>query len=87
LTTGLLIDAAERFPLGARNGVVTPTPEPVSDTAVTPFGLTLRTSPAPGNVVRAGDDDATGTSQVTTQETDGSSDGADTQVDYLNDDD
>lgn len=52
MTVELFIDAAERFPLGARNGVVTPTAEPISDTAVTPFGLTLRTTPIRRNVVR-----------------------------------
>lgn len=52
MASGLLIDAAERFPLGARNGVITPTTEPISDTAVTPFGLSLRTIPTPRSVVR-----------------------------------
>ncbi len=52
MTAGLLTDAAERFVLGARNGIVTPTAEPISDTAMTPFGLTLRTAPPPRKVIR-----------------------------------
>lgn len=85
MTAGLLADADERFVLGARNGVVTPTAEPVSDTAVTPFGLTLRTIPPRGNVawVRSVDGVITmGTDQVTTFESDGNAEGSDTKVDY-----
>jgi hypothetical protein len=89
MTAGLLIDVAGRFPLGARNGIVTPTAEPVSDTAVTPFGLTLRTIPARDNVVRvrAGTSNATGTDQVTLIETDGRADSSDTDSDYTTDSD
>jgi hypothetical protein len=88
MTTGLLTDADERFVLGARSGVVTPTTEPVSDTAVTPFGLTLRTVPTGGNVVRVRSVDGVitmGTDQITTYESDGNADGADTKVDYNTD--
>ena len=88
MTAGLLTDADERFTLGARNGVVRPTAEPVSDTAVTPFGLTLRTDPARGNVVRVRSVDGVitmGTDQVTTYESDGNGDGVDTRVDYNTD--
>lgn len=85
MTVGLLTDAAERFVLGARNGALTPTAEPVSDTAVTPFGLTLRTEPMRGNVVRVRSVDGVitmGTDQVTLYESDGQGEGSDTQVDY-----
>jgi hypothetical protein len=88
MTTGLLIDVAERFALGARNGVVTPTAEPVSDTAVTPFGLTLRTTPTPRNVVRvrAADGGLTmATDKVTLFETDGRGPDVDTEADYVTD--
>ena len=87
MTAGLLADAAERFPLGARNGIITPTDEPVSDTAVTPFGLTLRTIPTRDNVVRAGTSNATSTNQVTLEETDGQAEASDTIPDFLNDSD
>lgn len=50
MTTTSLTDANERFALGSQRGFV-PTTEPVSDSAVTPFGLTLRTTPDPRNVV------------------------------------
>lgn len=50
MTATLLTDDAERFALGSPRGF-TPTTEPVSDTATTPFGLTLRTAPDPRNVV------------------------------------
>lgn len=85
MTAGLLTDADERFTLGARNGVVTPTAEPVSDTAVTPFGLTLRTIPTRRNVVRVRSVDGVirmGTDQVTLLESDGQSEASDTQTDY-----
>lgn len=88
MTRGLLIDAAERFVLGARNGVVTPTTEPVSDTDTTPFGLTLRTTPAARQAVRVRSVDGTirmSTDKVTTYETDGSEDSSDTQTDYTTD--
>ncbi|MGH3938654.1 MAG: hypothetical protein ACRDTG_08440 [Pseudonocardiaceae bacterium] len=88
MTTGLLTDAAERFVLGARKGIVTPTAEPISDTATTPFGLTLRTTPTPREVVRVRSVDGVltmSTDKVTTYETDGSEDSSDTQTDYLTD--
>lgn len=88
MTAGLLTDAAERFVLGARNGIVTPTAEPISDTAMTPFGLTLRTTPTPRKVIRVRSADGVltmSTDKVTTYETDGSEDGSDTQVDYTMD--
>ncbi|MGQ0775104.1 MAG: hypothetical protein ACT4NY_11915 [Pseudonocardiales bacterium] len=88
MTAGLLTDAAERFVLGARNGIVTPTAEPISDTAMTPFGLTLRIAPTPRKVVRVRSADGVltmSTDKVTTYETDGSEDGSDTQVDYTTD--
>lgn len=88
MTAGLLTDADERFVLGARNGVITPTVEPVSDTATTPFGLTLRTAPARGNVVRVRSVDGVitmGTDQITTYDSDGNGDGVDTKVDYNQD--
>lgn len=50
MNAALLTDPAERFALGSLRGFV-PTAEPVSDTALTPFGLTLRTTPAHQNVV------------------------------------
>lgn len=50
MITAPLTDDTERFPLGTRNGVVTPT-DPISDTATTPFGLTLRTAPTQRNTV------------------------------------
>lgn len=85
MTTGLLTDADERFVLGARNGVVTPTAEPVSDTAVTPFGLTLRAAPVYRNIVRVRSADGLitmGSDKVTLLESDGQSEGSDTEVDY-----
>jgi hypothetical protein len=85
MIAGLLTDADERFVLGARHGVVTSTAEPVSDTAVTPFGLSLRTVPVRGNGVRVRSVDGVitmGTDQVTTYESDGSGDGEDTKTDY-----
>jgi len=88
MTVGLLTDAAERFVLGARNGIVTPTAEPISDTATTPFGLTLRTTPTPRKIVRVCSADSVitmSTDKVTTYETDGSEDSSDTQTDYTTD--
>lgn len=79
MTAGPLTDADKRFALGARRGF-TPTTEPVSDTAVTPFGLTLRTAPKRGNVavVRAAD----GTIMMATQKvTEITSDGKGTDED------
>lgn len=88
MTAGLLTDADERFVLGTRNGIVKPTAEPVSDTAVTPFGLTLRTNPARGNVVRVRSVDGVitmGTDKVTLIESDGSGDASDVDTDYTTD--
>lgn len=88
MTAGLFTNAAERFVLGARNGVVTPTAEPVSDTESTPFGLTLRTTPAPRNVVRVRSADGVltmGTDKVTLIESDGSGDASDVDTDYATD--
>lgn len=85
MTAGLLPDAAERFALGTHTGF-TPTAESVSDTALTPFGLTLRTIPIPCIVVpvRSSDGDETATEKVTTQSTDGSDEG-DTRADIIDD--
>ena len=89
MTAELLTDADERFTLGRRNGVITPTAEPVSDTGVTPFGLTLRTAPAPRAVVRIRAVDGVlrmgGTEKVCLLESDGSAGGSDTQVDVVDD--
>jgi hypothetical protein len=74
MTSTLLTDIAERFPLGAPNGFM-PTTEPVSDTAMTPFGLTLRTAPTP---VSPGIEMVT--EKVTTPSTDGN--GKDADFDY-----
>ena len=85
MTIGLLTDAAERFVLGTRNGVLKPTDEAITDTAVTPFGLTLRTAPLRRNVVRVRSVDGVitmGTDQITLIESDGNGEGSDTQVDY-----
>lgn len=82
-----LTDADERFGLGVRRGFV-PTAKPISDTEVTPFGLTLRTTPAPRNIVVLGsskDGDLTMTTEsVTEQSTDGNDEG-DTRYDVAND--
>ncbi|WP_370933941.1 hypothetical protein [Amycolatopsis sp. cg13] len=79
-----LTDAEERFGLGLRRGFV-PTSEPVSDTENTPFGLTLRTAPAPRNVVlRTGTGATMATESVTEQSTDGQDEG-DTRFDVAND--
>ena len=80
-----LTDADERFGLGVRRGFV-PTAEPVSDTETTPFGLTLRTDPAPRNVVvlRTGTGATLATESVTEQSTDGQDEG-DTRFDVAND--
>lgn len=74
MTTSQLTNVAERFPLGAPNGFM-PTTEPVSDTATTPFGLTLRTAPTP---VDPGIEMVT--EKVTTPSTDGN--GKDADFDY-----
>lgn len=86
MTAGPLTDAAERFTLGVRNGF-TPTAEPVSDTTVTPFGLTLRTIPTPRNVVPVRSVDGVikmATEKVTSQSTDGQDEG-DTRYDVVDD--
>lgn len=87
-TAGLLIDAAERFPLGARNGIVMPTAEPVSDTAVTPFGLTLRTIPTRRNVVQLRSVDGVitmATTKVTSITSDGDGEYEDVRYDTADD--
>lgn len=88
MTAGPLTDADERFALGARNGVIRPTAKPVSDTDVTPFGLTLRAAPAPGNVARVGAADGAltmATEKVTTVTTDGKGPNIDTGYDVADD--
>lgn len=89
MSVELLDDPAGRFPLGARNGVVARTAEPVSDSAVTPFGLTLRTAPIPRNVVRVRAVDGVLTmdtsEKVSFIESDGNADSSDTQVDVVDD--
>jgi hypothetical protein len=80
-------DAAERFALGSRNGIVTPTAEPVSDTDMTPFGLSLRTIPRPRTVVPLHTADGVfvmATEKVTSNSTDGSDEG-DTTYDVTTD--
>jgi hypothetical protein len=77
MTTASLTDANERFPLGSPRGFV-PTTEPVSDTAVTPFGLTLRTAPDPSNVAvvrTTGGGLVMATEKATTISDDGQDDG------------
>ena len=86
MTAGPLSDAGERFTLGVRNGFA-PTAEPVSDTELTPFGLTLRTIPAPRNVVPVRSVDGVivmATEKVTSNSTDGS-DAGDTTYDVADD--
>jgi hypothetical protein len=86
MTAGLITDVAERFALGARNGF-TPTAEAISDTATTPFGLTLRTTPTPRNTVHVRSADGVltmATEKVTSQSTDGSDEG-DTRYDVIDD--
>ncbi|MFE0021886.1 hypothetical protein [Amycolatopsis sp. NPDC059021] len=80
-----ITDADERFGLGIRRGFV-PTAEPVSDTEVTPFGLTLRTCPNPRDVVLVTSVDGItmATESVTEQSTDGQDEG-DTRYDTAND--
>lgn len=87
MTAGLLTDEAERFPLGARNGVIRPT-DPISDSATTPFGLTLRTTPNQRNTVAvhvAGTGITMATEKVTEITTDGSGEDEDTHFDVAND--
>lgn len=74
-----LIDADKRFVLGPPLGW-TPTSEPVSDTDVTPFGLTLRTAPNSLRGAKKG-----GTQSVTEITSDGNEEDADVSFD-VNDD-
>jgi hypothetical protein len=86
MTTALLTDPAGRFPLGSPRGFV-PTTEPVSDTAVTPFGLTLRTTPARQDVVigrDAGGGLVMATQKATTINDDGQT-GDDIRADIIDD--
>jgi len=86
MTAALLTDDAERFALGSPRGFV-PTTEPVSDTAVTPFGLTLRTTPARQNVVigrAAGGGLVMATQQATVINEDGQT-GDDFRADVIDD--
>lgn len=78
MNAALLTDPAERFALGSPRGFV-PTAQPVSDTAVTPFGLTLRTTPAHQNVVIGRTTNGglvMATQQVTTFNDDGQDEGS-----------
>ena len=87
MTIATLPNANERFVLGARGGVVTPTAESISDTATTPFGLTLRCTPTPRNVVTVRSVNGVirmATEKMTSQSTDGSDEG-DTRYDAEND--
>lgn len=87
MTIGLLTDATERFPLGGRNGIVTPTAESISDSVTTPFGLSLRITPTPRNMVRVRSVDGLinmATEKLTSMSTDGRDEG-DTRYDAEND--
>lgn len=79
MTTALFTDEAERFPLGARNGVIRPA-DPISDTAATPFGLTLRIAPTQRNVVPARVA-GTGITMATEKVTEISTDGKEADID------
>ncbi len=86
MATTLLSDPAERFPLGSPKGFA-PTAEPVSDTATTPFGLTLRTAPDTRNVVlvpAAGGGLVMATQQATVINEDGQT-GDDFRADVIDD--
>jgi hypothetical protein len=86
MTAGPLVHADERFTLGVRGGF-RPSAEGVSDTDVTPFGLSMRTIPVPGDgvmVCMAGGRMAK-TESVTTYQTDGKNPTTDMKVDYLTD--
>jgi hypothetical protein len=79
MTTALFTDETDRFPLGARNGIIRPA-DPISDTDTTPFGLTLRTAPTQRNTVPvrvAG----TGITMVTEKVTEISTDGQKADID------
>lgn len=88
MTAGPLGDADNRFALGARRGF-TPTTEPISDTAVTPFGLTLRTAPKRDNlaVVRTANGTIVmATQKVTSITSDGGGTDEDVSYDVADDD-
>jgi hypothetical protein len=77
----------ERFPLGSRHGVISPT-DPISDTATTPFGLTLRTAPTQGNTVPvrlAGTGITMATEKVTEITSDGNGRDEDVRFDVADD--
>ena len=82
ITTELPItDADKRFVLGPHRGF-TPTSETITDTDVTPFGLTLRT--APNRIdIRGGKKDAT--QKVTEVTSDGSGEDEDVAFDVTDD--
>ena len=86
-TNSPLTHADERFALGVRGGF-SPTVDAVSDSNVTPFGLTMRSFPAPRNAVlmRTADGSPTmaNTEAVTTMSTDGSDEG-DMRADIIKD--
>jgi hypothetical protein len=86
MTTALLTEPDERFALGSPRGFV-PTAEPVSDTAVTPFGLTLRTTPTRQNVVigRAANGGLVMATQKVTTFNDDGQDGGSTRGDVTDD--
>lgn len=89
MTTGLFTDMAGRFPLGARNGVLRPATEPISDTDSTPFGLSLRTAPTQRNTVPVRDEAGAlrmgGTEKATTITSDGQGDYEDERWDVTDD--
>ena len=76
-----ITDADKRFVLGPALGW-TPTSEPISDTAATPFGLTLRTAPNRGDL-RAGKKNST--EAVTEITSDGSGEDEDVRFDVTDD--
>lgn len=87
MTTEPLTNDIERFPLGSRNGVISAT-DPISDTAMTPFGLTLRTAPTQSNAVpvrAAGTGIIMATEKVTEITSDGSGQDEDVAFDVADD--
>lgn len=66
MTTALLDELGEHFPMGRPGGVIVPTMEPIADTDSTPLGLTLRVAP-----ITAGEWGPKPTTTPTTQRTDG----------------
>lgn len=87
MTTELLADYAERFPLDTRNGAILPA-DPISDTLTTPFGLTLRTSPTQSNTVPvrvAGTGITMATEKVTEITSDGNGQDEDVAFDVADD--